>query len=92
MNCKGKYDYKTDARIKPDCPAFHKAKPGDRVSGRFLKIGENWIREVLPEGTGRTLCAYDYYCCATPGVKKIGKGADWSGKTPRWCPWKEERK
>lgn len=26
------------------------------------------------------------YCMATPGVKKIAGVADFTGRTPKWCP------
>lgn len=37
-------------------------------------------------GRKRTMDRYDFYCLATPNGKKIAKGADYTGLTPKWCP------
>jgi hypothetical protein len=34
---------------------------------------------------------FDFYCLATPNGKKIAKGADYTGLTPKWCPRLEAR-
>lgn len=37
-------------------------------------------------GRKRVMDRYDYYCLATVKGRKIAKGADYTGLTPKWCP------
>ena len=90
MKCLGKCDYRTDTKLEEDCIACYKAQPGDRVGGWLEFEDGKLIRKVSPDALGKTLDAYDYYCLATPMARKIGRGADWPGRTPKWCPWKEQ--
>lgn len=34
----------------------------------------------------KKLQQFCYYCMGTPGIKKIGHKASWTGNTPKWCP------
>lgn len=76
-----------------NCPAcFKPLKDGlaitaggyeDRMVGDQMMIccrpGETVSRK-------RTMDKFDYYCLATERGKKIAKGADYTGLTPKWCP------
>lgn len=75
------------------CPAcFKPLKDGlaataggyeERMIGGEMMIccrpAESWARK-------RVMDKYDYYCLATEKGKKIAKGADYTGLTPKWCP------
>lgn len=48
--------------------------------------------EVTRSGTaikGKELQAFCFYCISDSfktGARKIGHKADWTGRTPKWCP------
>lgn len=55
-----------------DCPELYKCvDEGDEIR----------VRMSMKE-----LDQYCFYCLATPGVRKIGTVAGWTGRTPKWCP------
>lgn len=39
-----------------------------------------------------TMDRFDFYCLAMPKGRKIAKGADYTGLTPKWCPRQEGSK
>jgi hypothetical protein len=54
------------------CPNFYKCKD----DGETVQVGTSI----------KHLQRYCFYCMATPGVKKIGDVAGFTGRTPKWCP------
>lgn len=44
---------------------------------------------------GRELQIYCFYCVSDAfktGARKIGHKADWTGRVPKWCPVKVDRR
>lgn len=44
---------------------------------------------------GRELQAFCFYCVSDAfktGARKIGNKADWTGRTPKWCPTEAKRR
>lgn len=61
-----------DYKTNKKCPNFYKCKGKD---------------ETVQVGTSiKRLEQFCFYCMATPGVKKIAGGSDFTGRTPKWCP------
>lgn len=60
-------------------------KDGGIVCPNYYKCSE--AGTTVQVGTSmKKLQQYALYCMATPGVKKIGNVADFTGRTPKWCP------
>ena len=55
-----------------NCPSFYRCSGKDET----VQVGTS-IKRLHP---------YSFYCMATPGVKKIAGLADFTGRTPKWCP------
>lgn len=62
----------TDYQTGKKCPNFYKC------SGKDEKIQVGTSMKKLQQ--------YAFYCKATPGIKKIGDVASFTGNTPKWCP------
>lgn len=61
-----------DYKKTHDCPYFHKVTDPD---------------EQVQVGTSmKHLEQHCFYCFNTPGIKKVGHAASWTGRTPKWCP------
>ena len=77
-----------------ECPAcFKPLKDGlAATAGGYEErmIGDQMMVCCRPGTAGesrkRVMDKYDYYCLATEKGKKIAKGADYTGLTPKWCP------
>lgn len=41
--------------------------------------------EIAPN-TNKIMQQYSFYCLHGIRVRKIAGKADWTGKTPKWCP------
>lgn len=75
------------------CPAFYKCETEGLTAN-----GRGWIEKeidgknvpICRPGTipnrKRTMQKYSFYCLAAVTGKKIGGFADWTGRTPKWCP------
>lgn len=53
-----------------------------QIDGREMML----CRPGTSRGGKRVMDRYDYYCLATVKGRKITKGADYTGLTPKWCP------
>lgn len=60
------------------CPNFYKCSD----TGEQVQVGTSM----------KNLQQYSFYCMKTPGVKKIGNLASWTGSTPKWCPLGRDEK
>lgn len=90
MKCLGERNWRTGTQLEPDCPALFESGREDRVLERFERLEDGrFLRLVGPEGNGKALTPFCYYCRATRNVRKIAGAADWTGRTPEWCPWRE---
>lgn len=89
--CNGKFERHGGdlVRTEPACPAYYKARQGDHLGG-LIKCEDTMIRVASPSAPGRELQPFAPYCMATPNARKIGNPADWSGRTPPWCPLNKE--
>ena len=62
-----------DYEIGRKCPHFYKCdKKNEQVLITLHKF--------------KKLDQYCFYCKATPGIRKIGSVASFTGSTPKWCP------
>lgn len=43
-------------------------------------------RPAKSRGKKRTMQIFCYYCLACVSGRKIGHKAQWTGRTPKWCP------
>lgn len=75
------------------CPACFKpledglASTGGGWETRIIDGREMIVcRPGKVRGQKRTMDRYDFYCLARATGKKISRGADYTGLTPKWCP------
>lgn len=55
-------------------------KTGEKCS-HFMETGQNQCK------SGKKLSDWSYYCTdVVSGARKICGKADWTGRTPKWCP------
>lgn len=47
--------------------------------------------EVTSGGAYNPLQQYCHYCLNTPRTRMIGLAAEWTGRTPGWCPRRKEQ-
>lgn len=86
-------EFKREQYICKSCPAFYKCERPDIVAtagGYEDKIidGKKVIccRPDQRWGKGKPMKQYAFYCLATPKGRMIAGLADWTGRTPTWCP------
>jgi hypothetical protein len=81
------------------CPAFYKCEKGNisataggweekQIDGKKMTC----CRPQEAAGAFRAMKQYAFYCLATPKGKMIAGLADWTGRTPTWCPRTEGQK
>lgn len=52
----------------------------------FLRCSSKDTAILLANGREKLLEQHNLYCLKTPGVRKIAGVADFTGRTPKWCP------
>jgi len=49
--------------------------------------GREAVRDLQ---TGRTMKPFCVYCIRDGKIRKLGNKIDWTGRTPKWCPVRQE--